>query len=151
MLLPLCDKPVINHVFHQLSFSKRLSNIILATSNDVSDDLLKEWAKNNNRDCYRGSLDNVLERYYFAAKKYQGDVIVRVTADCPLIDPTVVDLVIDHFLSGQYDYFSNTMVPTFPDGLDTEVFTFAALEKAYKTAKWKSEIEHVTSYIKKKS
>lgn len=148
VLLPLANKPVIEHVFNQLSFSKILKKIVLATSTEKSDDPLEKWAKKNKKEFFRGSLNNVLERYYLAAKKFESEIIVRITADCPLIDPTIVDLTINKFIDGQYDYFSNTLNPTFPDGLDTEVFSFSTLEKAFINSKLKSELEHVTPYIK---
>lgn len=148
VLKDLTGKPVIWHVFNQLSFSQKIDQIILAMSDNKADDQLEDWAKENNINFFRGDLDNVLKRFYDTALNYKGDVIVRITADCPLIDPEIVDQVIHLFLSGEFDYYSNTNPPTFPDGLDTEVFTFAALQKAFQAAKLKSEIEHVTPYIR---
>jgi spore coat polysaccharide biosynthesis protein SpsF len=92
----------------------------------------------------------VLDRYYQAAMSVQSEVVVRLTADCPLLDPTVIDKVVETFLTGQYDYVSNTLSPTYPDGLDTEIFTFAALKQAWEQAELKSEREHVTSFIYKR-
>lgn len=148
VLKKLAGKTVIWHVFNQLSFSQKINKIILATSTDPSDDLLEEWAIKNNKNFFRGDLDNVLKRFYDTAKKFNGEVIVRITADCPLIDPKVVDKVVEKFINGDYDYLSNTNPPTFPDGLDTEVFTFNALKEANENAKLKSELEHVTPYIR---
>ncbi|MGB2870022.1 MAG: glycosyltransferase family protein [Bacteroidota bacterium] len=148
VLLPLGGRPVIEQVFHQLSFSKRIKKISVATSTDRSDDELERWATRLKYLCYRGSLDNVLERYYRAAQQNNADVVVRVTADCPLIDPEVADAVIDGFLQGTFDYYSNVNPPTFPDGLDVEVFSFAALKSAFENARLKSETEHVTPYIR---
>lgn len=148
VLLPLKNRPVIEHVFNQLSFATKLNNIILATSTEESDNKLEVWAINNSKEIFRGNLNDVLERYYFAAKKYNGDIIVRITGDCPLIDPKIVDTVVNEFVEGGFDYFSNTINPTFPDGLDTEVFSYDALETTYFNAKLKSEREHVTPYIK---
>lgn len=148
VLMNLGGRPVIEQVFHQLSFSKKIDDTILATSFDKSDDPLEQWAKKNNIKYFRGDLNNVLKRFFDAAVKFNADIIVRITADCPLIDPEVVDEVIKGFLSGNYDYYSNINPPTFPDGLDTEVFSFSALEKTYKNAKLLSEIEHVTPYIR---
>lgn len=148
VLKPLSGIPVLSHVFNQLSFSKKLDDIVLTTSNDISDDRLQKWAEENNRNFFRGDLENVLYRYYETSLKYRADVIVRITGDCPLIDPSIVDKVIGGFFDGDYDYYCNTNPPTFPDGLDTEVFSFSALETAYREAKLKSEQEHVTPYIK---
>jgi len=148
VLLVLAGQPVLTQVFNQLSHSKLLTTTILATSMDSCDDPLEDWATKNNKKYFRGSLENVLDRFFETAKEYNADVIVRITADCPLIDPEIVDQCIDGFNNGDYDYYSNVNPPTFPDGLDTEVFSFAALEKAYSNAELKSEIEHVTPYIK---
>ena len=96
---------------------------------------------------FRGSEDDVLDRYYQAAKYFRADVIVRITADCPLIDSTVIDKVVRVFQTGKYDYVSNTIQPTYPDGLDTEAFRFDTLEQTWHEASLKSEREHVTPYI----
>jgi len=148
VLKELSGKPVIWHVFNQLSFSQKIDQIVLATSDNEEDDQLENWAKENSINFFRGDLDNVLKRFYDTALNYEGDVIVRITADCPLIDPSIVDEVVQKFLNGNYDYLSNTNPPTFPDGLDAEVFTFIALKEAYENAKLKSELEHVTPYIR---
>jgi len=148
VLKPLSGVPVLSHVFNQLSFSRKLDDIVLTTSNDTSDDQLQQWAEENNRNFFRGDLDNVLNRFYETSLKYKADVIVRITGDCPLIDPSIVDKVILGFFDGDYDYYSNANPPTFPDGLDTEVFSFPTLETAYRKAKLKSEQEHVTPYIR---
>lgn len=148
VLLDLAGQPVLAQVFNQLSYSKLITNIVLATSSDPSDDALEDWAINKNKNYFRGSLENVLERFYETAKKYNADVIIRITADCPLIDPELVDKCIDGFDRGEYDYYTNANPPTFPDGLDCEVFRFSALEITYKNAQLKSEIEHVTPYIR---
>ena len=117
------------------------------TTTNTADDVLVEWAAEHGVKCYRGSENDVLDRYYQAAKLANAEVIVRVTGDCPLIDASIIDSVIDAFLSGEYDYVSNIHPPTFPDGLDTEVFSFAALEQAWREAKLQSEREHVTPHI----
>lgn len=148
VLLNLCGKPVVEQVFNQLSFSKLINEIVLATSEDRSDDPLENWARLANYKFFRGSLNNVLERFYDAARFFSADIIVRITADCPLIDPSVVDDVIKGFLCGNFDYYSNINPPSFPDGLDTEVFSFDTLEKAFRNADLQSEIEHVTPYIR---
>jgi len=144
----LSGRPVIEQVFNQLSFSEKINDIVLATSIDKIDDELEKWAKDNDKSCFRGDLENVLKRFYEASIKFNADVIVRITADCPLIDPEVVDKVIDEYTFGKYDYCSNTNPPTFPDGLDAEVFSFKSLEAAYNKANLQSEIEHVTPYIR---
>ena len=148
VLKDLAGEPVVFQVFNQLSYSKLIDDIVLATSTNISDDPLEEWAKDNNKKYFRGDLSNVLKRFYDTAKEFNADVIVRITADCPLIDPEIVDEVIEGFLKSDFDYFSNTNPPTFPDGLDTEVFSFTSLESSYRNAELQSEIEHVTPYIR---
>lgn len=147
VLKDLAGKPVISQVFNQLSYSKLLSGIVLATSTDISDDPLEKWAIENGYNIFRGDLNNVLKRFYDAAISLNAELIVRITADCPLIDPEVVDKVIEKFINGDYDYLSNANPPTFPDGLDTEIFSFESLKKAYDNATLKSEFEHVTTFI----
>lgn len=96
---------------------------------------------------FKGSINNVLERFYFAAKTESPDWVVRLTSDCPLIDPLEIDKVIQHALNQNLDYVSNALQPTYPDGVDTEVFKFSALEQAMENAKIPSDLEHVTPYI----
>lgn len=148
VLMPLAGKPVIGQVFHQLSFSGRISKIILATSDEITDRALVEWAAGNGSDYFTGSLNDVLDRFYQCAKKNKADVVVRITADCPLINPVIVDEVIKRYEECDFDYVSNVNPPTFPDGLDVEVFSFKALETAWTEAKMKSEREHVTLFIR---
>src|SRR5690606_1854653 len=96
---------------------------------------------------YCGDLNNVLSRYYQAAKKYNADIIIRITSDCPLYDPNILNKMLQEYDDKKYDYFSNCLQRSFPRGLDTEIFTFKALEKAYKEAKEEAQLEHVTPYI----
>lgn len=149
--MPLGDRTDIGQVFNQISYSKFISKAILATSIDKSDDKLATWSKDNEIECFRGNLDDVLDRYYQAAKLHEPDIVVRITGDCPLIDPEIVDKVIALFLNNNFDYVSNVNPPTFPDGLDTEVFTFKALEESWNNAKLNSDREHVTPYIRNNS
>jgi spore coat polysaccharide biosynthesis protein SpsF (cytidylyltransferase family) len=127
--------------------SERISQVVVATTLEPSSEKICEIAAGRGLAYYQGSLQDVLDRFYQAALPYQPDYVVRVTADCPLLDATVVDQVIDVAVSQQLDYASNGMERTFPDGEDVEVFTFAALEKAWKEATLPSDREHVTPYI----
>ena len=147
MMKDIAGQPVIAHVFRRARLSKRARDIWLATTTSPADDILAEWAEEGGIKCYRGSENDVLDRYYQAAKLAKAEVIVRVTGDCPLIDANVIDAVVDKFFSEKYDYASNIHPPTFPDGLDTEVVSFAALERAWQEAKLPSEREHVMPYI----
>lgn len=122
---------------------------VVATSEDASDDPVADFCKQNGITCVRGSLNDVLARYYAAAKEAKADVVIRLTGDCPLLDPAIIRRTVELHQAGQYDYVSNCDPPTFPDGLDTEVFSFQMLERAFTEAKLPSEREHVTTYFPK--
>jgi spore coat polysaccharide biosynthesis protein SpsF len=142
-------KPLLWHVVNRLKKSKYLDSIIIATSTNAKDEKIENWARANNILCHRGSEDNVLKRYYDTAKKYNIDVIVRITADDPFKDYQVMDQVIKKFLSEEADFACNNKPPTFPEGLDIEVFSKNAITKAYNNAKSAFEKEHVTQYFYK--
>jgi spore coat polysaccharide biosynthesis protein SpsF (cytidylyltransferase family) len=145
VLLPLAGKPVLKHIVDRLRNCQLLTQVVVATSNELSDVPVVEFCSSNQIDYYRGSLNDVLDRYYQAGKEIQADVIVRITGDCPLIDPVIVDAVIAGYLAGDYDLYGLT--GEFPDGLDCTVFSFSAIEKAWNEASLKSEREHVGPYI----
>jgi spore coat polysaccharide biosynthesis protein SpsF (cytidylyltransferase family) len=126
---------------------KGVGKALIATSTEASDDAVEAYCKKNNIPYFRGHHSDVLKRYHDAAEFAKADVIVRITSDCPLIDPVITKKTVDAFLAGDYDYGSNIHPPTYPDGLDTEVFTMAALKKAHAEAKLPSEREHVTFYF----
>lgn len=129
------------------SKAKRVSKIVVATSDKSDDGLISLEANRLGVGCFRGNETDVLDRFYQAAKLEEPDYVVRLTADCPLIDPTVIDNVIEVALTNDLDYCVNSLQEWFPDGQDTEVFKFSALEKAWKEAILPSEREHVTPYI----
>ena len=131
--------------------SKLISKLKVATTIETDADKIVDVANRFGIDVYKGSVNNVLERFYQTAKPENPDWVVRLTSDCPLIDPVEIDKVIQHAINNDLDYVSNALEPTYPDGLDTEVFKFSALEKAYNEAKATSELEHVTPYIWKNS
>lgn len=145
VLLPLAGTPTLNHVVSRIQSCKTIDKAVVATSIDSSDDAIEKYCHESNFEIYRGSLLDVLDRYYQCAKSVHANTIVRITADCPVIDPVVVDAVVTGFLAGGYDYYS--LSGEFPDGLDCEVISFNALEKAWKNAKLPSEREHVCPYI----
>lgn len=147
MLMDIAGKPAIAHVVLRVQQAKKIDLVVVATTTALADDAIADWAKTNGVPCFRGSEQDVLDRYYQAAKEYGADIVVRVTGDCPVADPAVVDQVITAYEEGGFDYVSNTIRPTYPDGLDCEAFSFAALEKTWKEAKLSSEREHVTPYI----
>ncbi len=153
-LMDLEGKPVLWHQIERMKKSKLIQQIVVATTTSSDDNAIYEFCCYRGIDCYRGSEEDVLERYYKAALHYgmgKGDAVVRITGDCPLVCPAITDGVIKVFLEnkGSYDYVSNNRIPSYPEGLDTEVFTFEALERACKEAKLVSEREHVTPYITK--
>lgn len=140
-------EPFLVHQLERLKHSKRLESTIVATTTNPDDNQIVELCQQRGYSVFRGSEDDVLDRYYQTAKQFGVDPIVRITADCPLIDPAVVDKVIKKFQGGGFDHVGNGLPPTYPDGLDAEIFSFGALERAWKEAKLPSEREHVSSYI----
>nr|WP_320026571.1 glycosyltransferase family protein [uncultured Acetobacterium sp.] len=151
IFMEFSGKPDLFHVYNRANKSKMIDKVIIATTDEKSDDRVLEYCKKENIECFRGSEDDVLDRFYQCCKQ-QGlskkDMVVRITADCPLIDPFIIDQVIKYFLENDFDYLSNALEPTYPDGLDVEVFLFSALEKSWEEAKLPSEREHVTPYIR---
>lgn len=143
------DERVIDFVVEQLKFSKIIEKIIVAIPDSIEDDVTYNHLLSKKIQTYRGSLKNVLDRYYQCAKNISSSVIVRVTADCPLIDPEIVDKVIMKFIKNKFDYVSNTHPRTFPYGTETEVFSFNALEKAWNETRNDFDREHVTPYFYK--
>ena len=140
---------VIENIYNTLSKSKKISKIVVATTNLISDDNLSAFLKKKNINFYRGSSSNVYNRFIETAKKFHGDIIVRITADCPLINYQIVDNVIDNYLKNKVNYSSNITPPTFPDGLDVEAISFNSLKKAYMKSKDKFDLEHVTPFIRR--
>ena len=147
VLAEIAGHPMLWHVVNRVREAKTLDKVIVATSDSPSDNILVASCEQDGIPCFRGREDDVLDRYYQAARWIGADAIVRITADCPLIDPVVLDKVVTAYLDGECNYASNTIERTYPDGLDTEVFSFEALEKAWREARLMSEREHVTPYI----
>jgi spore coat polysaccharide biosynthesis protein SpsF (cytidylyltransferase family) len=139
--------PSVYHVIKQLQNCKLVDEIVIATTNLPEDDILAHFVKDMGISLFRGSSNDVLDRYYQCAKKFSFSDIVRITSDNPLIDPTIVDLVTSKYLELEFDYVTNSYPRTFPQGTETEVFSFRILEDVWKNAKKPSEREHVTPYI----
>ena len=148
VMKPIGDYSLIEILLKRLKKSKEIKKIVVATSTDPTNQKLVDHVKNLGFDCELGSENDVLGRYLQTAEKYQADIIVRITGDCPLIDPTLTDEIIREFKSQKLDYLSNTIFPTYPDGLDTEVFTLASLKKANDKCNLPFDREHVTPFIK---
>lgn len=148
VLLDLEGKTVIEHVINRVSKSKLVSETVVATTVLDQDLKIVDLCSGIGVRVYRGSENDVLDRFYQAAKQLNAGHIVRVTADCPLIDHKVIDDVLSLHLKKKSDYTSNTIKETFPDGEDVEAFTFGALKRAWQDAELPSEREHVTPYIR---
>lgn len=145
----LAGKPMLWHVVERSRRAKNADNVIVATTVNPEDDIVEKLCKENGFLYFRGSADNVLERYYLTAGKFSAQIVVRITSDCPLNDPALIDSTIEAYKNGSYDYLSLAVSgpEAFPRGFDVEVFSFKALEKAYRKAREPHEKEHVTPYI----
>lgn len=147
VLKEINGKPLLLHQINRLKKCRKIDNLVVATTLENQDNQLVEFCNKYNINVFRGSEENVLERYYGAWNQFGGETIVRLTSDCPIIDPDIVDETINYFLINDFDYVSNTLERTFPRGLDTEVFTAKALKNSYKFAILDRDKEHVTPYI----
>lgn len=147
VLLPILDQPMLARQIERLRRCASFDELVVATSSDPSDDHLAGLCADMRVCCHRGSLDDVLDRFHGAALAAGADIVVRLTGDCPLAEPTVIDRVVAAFRDNGVDYASNVLPPTYPDGLDVEVFSFAALDHAWREARLPSEREHVTPYL----
>ena len=147
VLMKLNEDTVLSLLLKQLKHSKFLAEKIIATTNNPKDDVIEKFTTSNNIKLFRGDSDNVLDRYYQCAKRFSLTHIVRITADNPLIDPDIIDQAIKKYSTFNYDYLTNSIDRTFPNGTEVEIFSFDALEIAWKYAKKKSEREHVTPYF----
>lgn len=150
VMMNLCGKPVIHHVIERVLMSAHIDEVVIATTVETGDEVIVRAVDGYHPrvKVFRGSAEDVLDRYYQSAKRAGADIVVRITSDCPLIDPVTSDSVIEHFLNGNFEYASNIGERSFPRGLDTEVFSFSALETAWKEAKKSEEREHVTPFIR---
>ncbi len=148
VLKPILGRPMLERQIERLRRARRLDKLVVATSTDASDDAIAALCRSLSVDCFRGSLDDVLDRFYQAARRYAPRAVVRLTGDCPLADPQVIDQLIDMHLAGGFDYTSNVVRRSYPDGLDTEVMGFHCLETAWREAVLPSEREHVTPFIR---
>lgn len=147
VLMLLEDKTVIEHVINRVKASKYINEVIVATSIQKEDLAIVSLCAKLGVRIFCGSENDVLDRYYQVSKLLKPDNIIRITADCPVIDPEVIDIVIKKHLDEDNDYTSNTLQETFPDGLDTEIMKFEVLAEAWKEAHMASQREHVTQYI----
>lgn len=151
VMQPICGTPLIGLLLERLRRAKHVDAIVVATSADAKNDPLEQYACSQGVQVYRGSEHDVLDRYFQAATAVQADVIVRITGDCPLVDPALVDQVVTKFGDSKVDYVANINPPTYPDGLDTEVFSYDALRNAWSKATTPYEREHVTPFLRQSS
>ena len=148
VLLEVDGVPLLEYLIKRVKLAKKIDKIVVATGSNQENDPIEKLCLKLKIDCFRGSEKDVLDRYYQCLKNYpEYQNIVRVTGDCPLIDPKVIDQVIDLFEQGNYDYASNVVSPTFPDGMDVEIFRREVLEESAKKATTDFEREHVNEYL----
>ena len=147
-LIDICGQPNLKRILDRVKRARKLNGICVATTINREDDPIAALAVQESVSLFRGDEHDVLGRVYQAAVQNNATVIVRLTADCPMIDPDVIDRVVELYQTGDYDYVANRHIPTWPDGLDVEVFSFTALEKAHEKAGHKFLREHVTPYIR---
>ena len=149
VLMNLCDKSILQHVIDRVAKSQTVDEVIVATTMNHQDLPIVLHCGSKGVRVYAGSENNVLDRYYQTARHADADHIIRITSDCPMIDPKEIDRVVKEHLSGDFDYTSNSIDETCADGQDVEIFSIDALERSWKEAEMMSELEHVTQYIKK--
>ena len=149
-MMDVGGKPLVWHVLDRARHIGGVDDVVLATTELPEDRQLVELAQSCGVPHYAGSEEDVLDRYYRAARQWRSDTVIRVTADCPLLDPFVSQRVLEAFRASAADYASNPLPPTFPHGLDTEVVSFAALEQSWREGRLKTEREHVTQYIRRR-
>ncbi|REL30271.1 cytidylyltransferase domain-containing protein [Thalassotalea euphylliae] len=148
VLKPILGEPMLAHQLKRIARSSKIDTIVVATSTENEDEPIASLCQQLDIACFRGSLDNVLDRFYCAATEYQADIVVRLTGDCPLADADIIDQVISMHLSQGNEYTSNVEPPTFPDGFDVEVLNMTQLRLAWQRASLPSDLEHVTPYIR---
>lgn len=149
VLIKVLGKTLLEYQIERIKRAKSISQIIVATTTKESDNPIVELCQKLSIPYYRGSEDDVLARYYETALTYNINAVVRLTSDCPLIDPNVIDSVVDYYLDNRskVDYVSNTLIRTYPRGMDSEIMSFEALENAYNHAIEPAEREHVSAYL----
>lgn len=149
VLKRVCGISFLEHEIRRVLRSRSIDTLVVATTRLRADDAVERIAKRSGVQCFRGSEEDVLDRYYQAAASYGISDVVRLTGDCPLIDPEVIDKVVGCYKKhpGRYDYVSNVMPPSFPDGMDVEVFSFSVLDRIKRSAVSAEDLEHVTLYL----
>lgn len=147
VLMTILGRPMLELQIERILRCKKIDQLIVATSINQEDDPIDTLCKKMEISCFRGDLANVLDRFYQAARRYRPQHVVRLTGDCPLTDPMLIDELIEFYLARKCDYASNCQEPTLPDGLDAEIFTFETLAQTWQEAKLPSHLEHVTQFM----
>jgi spore coat polysaccharide biosynthesis protein SpsF len=149
VMMPLLGESLLSRMIERLKMIRHKALVVIATSEESADDVIEQEANRIQVPCFRGNLNNLLDRHYQAGKKYNADIVLKIPSDCPLIDPQVIDQVLDFYFDhpGEFDYVSNLHPATFPDGNDVEIMTMACLERTWLEASKTLELEHTTPYI----
>jgi len=148
VLKPILGRPMLELQIERLRRCKKIDRLVVATSVNPEDRAIADRCHRVGVDFFRGDPENVLDRFYRAAKQYNPEHVLRLTGDCPLADPLLIDDLVEFYLAHGYDYASNCHEASLPDGLDAEIFSFSALEQAWKEAELPSHLEHVTPFIR---
>ena len=149
VLFPLCGEPLLIRMIERIKKSPYAAKLVVATSTNIDDDVIESLCKAHGIDCFRGHLTDLLDRHYKVAIHYEADALVKIPSDCPLIDPKIIDKVVNHYIDcyPNFDFVSNLHPASYPDGNDVEIMSFRALETAWKEASKNFEREHTTPYI----
>ncbi len=149
VLMPILGKSLLYRMIERLQMIRHKATIVIAIPEEKADYVIEQEAAEMNIPCFRGSLNNLLDRHYRAGLKYNAGIVLKIPSDCPLIDPRIIDQVLDFYFEheGEYDFVSNLHPATTPDGNDVEIMTMACIEKAWKEAQKPMELEHTTPYI----
>ena len=147
VLLPVLGRPLLDHLIERLKRARTLDTIIVATTTKATDDPIEALALDLGCGCFRGSEEDVLERVLCAAQRFGVDVVVEITGDCPLMDPAIIDVLVETFRLNRYDYVSNVLTRTYPRGMDTQVFPTAVLDEVARLTSDPVDHEHVSLYI----
>jgi spore coat polysaccharide biosynthesis protein SpsF len=151
VLKTILDKPLLEYQIERLQRVRNIDELVIATTINMTDEPIVSLCHQLGIHCYRGSENDVLSRFYGAAQEYAADAVVRITSDCPLIDPQIIEQVVDFYKSTDYDYVSNCLERTYPRGMDTEIFSMLALSEAFAEATTIPDREHVTPFIYRQS
>lgn len=147
VLKEVCNKSLLELMVERISIAKNIDNIAIITTEQSEDDVIVEMCKNNEWQYFRGSSHNLLDRHYKAALHFGADHVIKIPSDCPLVDPSVIDKVVNFYFTSQVDYASNLHPQSYPDGNDVEIMSVTTLERAMNLASKDFELEHTTPYI----